>query len=41
MENKNLREKLKKVKDEKTVNEWHFRVEDLLEALVEEAEKKQ
>ncbi len=38
---RNLRELLNKIKDEKALNQWHFHVERLLEALVEEAEKKQ
>ena len=41
MENKKLRELLKKVKEEKALHQWHFHMEDLLEALVEEAEGRQ
>ena len=40
MTNENLRELLKKVKEEKTLHQWHFHMEDLLEALVEELENK-
>ena len=41
MANKKLRELLQKIKDEKALHQWHFHVERLLQALVEEAEKKQ
>ena len=37
--NKNLTELLDEVKDETSVSQWHFCVEELLEALVVEVEK--
>ena len=40
METKNLRELLDKVKNEKALHKWHFHMEDLLEAMVEELENK-
>lgn len=40
MTNEKLRELLKNIKDEKALNQWHFRVEKLLEALVVEMENK-